>query len=511
MSQSFYRRADRLMLGVLAGMTLYAFALASWFQSWAPALIIGGGTLLALGALYFLIGGTRGYRALMAAAFMVLSALHIQQSHGMVEMHFSIFVLLAFLLYYRDWLPIVCAAGLIAVHHLSFYWLQEQGDAIQLMVEGSGWPLVLLHAAYVVAETLVLLVLARSGALEAAAGEDLRTTSEHLLRDENAIDLAYRSPSTGTLAGRFNHFLDLLDRLVGRVVAASNELRDTSHSLSESTAGLRCSGERLLGVSRHMGQAVGQLSAAIVCVSSSAEQASATAQQADADATAGVQAIGETQQCIEALAQDMRDSNAVIHALAEDTRQIGHVLEVIQAVAEQTNLLALNAAIEAARAGEQGRGFAVVADEVRQLAQRTQQATGEIQGMIQALQSGAQRSVAAMQHSQQLVQRCVEYTGNTVALLDRVHCSIEAIKSLGVSTREQLTAAEDVERLIAQAREIAADTARGAADVAEESQRLENLATNLGGLCSGFRISAVAPRDEPGLLAAPTRMKLLPA
>jgi methyl-accepting chemotaxis protein len=511
MSPSFFQRADRLMLGVLSGMTLYAFGLAAWFGNWPLALSVGGGTLLALSLLYFMIGGSRLYRALMGAAFMVLAALHIQQSHGMVEMHFSVFVLLAFLLYYRDWLPIVCAAALIAVHHLGFFALQEQGEVIQLVAAGSGWPVVLLHAFYVVAETLVLLVLAQSGAREAAAGEDLQRTSEHLLRDENAIDLAYRSASGGTLAGRFNHFLGLLDRLVGRVVAASDELRETSHSLSESTAHLSCGGETLLGVSQRMDQAVGHLHQAVGCVSAGAEQAAATALTADADASAGVQAIAETQQCIQALALDMQASNAVIHALAANTRQIGHVLEVIHAVAEQTNLLALNAAIEAARAGEQGRGFAVVADEVRQLAQRTQRATGEIQSMIQALQGGAEHSVVAMQRSQELVQRCVEYTGNTVQLLDRVHCSIEAIKSIGVSTREQLTAAAEVERLIEQARGIAADTARGAAEVAEDSLRLERLAGNLSGLCAGFRISGPAPSRQQALLQASAPVALLPA
>ncbi|MWV11098.1 hypothetical protein F3I62_03225 [Pseudomonas sp. R-28-1W-6] len=260
-----------------------------------------------------------------------------------------------------------------------------------------------------------------------------------------------------------------------------------------------------------MDQAVGHLHQAVSCVSAGAEQAAATALTADADASAGVQAIAETQQCIQALALDMQASNAVIHALAANTRQIGHVLEVIHAVAEQTNLLALNAAIEAARAGEQGRGFAVVADEVRQLAQRTQRATGEIQSMIQALQGGAEHSVVAMQRSQELVQRCVEYTGNTVQLLDRVHCSIEAIKSIGVSTREQLTAAAEVERLIEQARGIAADTARGAAEVAEDSLRLERLAGNLSGLCAGFRISGPAPSRQQALLQASAPVALLPA
>ena len=492
MANSFYLRADRLMLAVLAFMTLYAFGLAFWHQSWALALVVGGGTLLALGLLYPMIGGTRLYRALMGSAFMVMAALHIQQSHGMVEMHFSVFVLLAFLLYYRDWLPIVCAAALIAAHHVGFFVLQQQGSSVQLMVEGSGWPVLLVHAAYVVAETLVLLVLAHSGALEAASGEDLRRTSKRLLGNGQAIDLTYRSPSRSSLAQRFNDFLDLLDRVIRRVVAASGELRDTSRSLSQATGQLSSGGTALVEVSQQMGAAVEQLAQAVSCVSASAEQAADMAREADADASAGVRAIAETQQSIRALADDMQHSSESILALAADTRQIGRVLEVIRAVADQTNLLALNAAIEAARAGEAGRGFAVVADEVRQLAQRTQQATGEIQGMIETLQAGAERSVAAMQHSHGEVAACVEHTEHTVEVLDRVHGSVEAIKSIGVSTRSQLTAADEVERLIAQAREIAADTARSAAEVAGDSLRLEQVAGNLAELCTGFRLSPAA-------------------
>jgi methyl-accepting chemotaxis protein len=157
MSSSFYRQADRLMLAVLWAMTLYAFGLAFWHATWAAALVIGGGTALALSALYSLIGGSRAYRCLIGVAFMVLSALHIQQSHGMIEMHFSVFVLLAFLVYYRDWLPILLAAGAIAGHHLAFFLAQRNGDAIYLLQAGSGWPVVLIHAAYVVVETLILL------------------------------------------------------------------------------------------------------------------------------------------------------------------------------------------------------------------------------------------------------------------------------------------------------------------------------------------------------------------
>ncbi len=489
MHNNFYRQADRLMLCVVWLMTLYALGLAFWHATWAAALIIGGGTAIALSALYAMIGGTRPYRCLIAVAFMVLAALHIQQSHGMVEMHFSVFVLLAFLVYYRDWLPILLAAGTIAVHHLSFFALQQNGSGVFLLQAGAGWPVVFIHAAYVIAETIILLVLARHSAREAAAGEDLQRTSAHLLRDGEPVDLAYRSTSSDRLAQRFNRFLALLDNLVSRVVGAGDELRSTSQHLSQSTLELNKCAEDLLNATAQMGGAIEQMTLAVGEVSNSAEQAAQTARLADRDAAAGASAITDTQSEIQSLARQIDGSSSVVQELADEARAIDKVLEVIRSVAEQTNLLALNAAIEAARAGEQGRGFAVVADEVRQLAQRTQQATGEIQGMIARLQQGSTNAVNAMAESHAGVARCVGHTQRTVTLLDNVHRSIEAIQAIGVSTREQLAATAEVARLIEQVRQVAGDTARDAGEVAGDSQRLASLAEHLNGLCDQFHVS----------------------
>lgn len=492
MHDHFYRQADRLMLCVVWLMVLYALGLAFWHATWAAALIIGGGTAVALSTLYAMVGGTRLYRCLIAVAFMVLAALHIQQSHGMVETHFSVFVLLAFLVYYRDWLPILLAAGTIAVHHLSFFVLQQGDSGIYLLQAGSGWHVVFIHAGYVVVETAILLVLARHAAREAAAGEDLQRTSAHLLRDGQPVDLAYRSPSNDGLAQRFNRFLALLDNLVSRVVGAGDELRDTSQRLTQSTQELNHCADALLDATAQMGGAIEQLSHAVGDVSNSAEQAAHTARQADADAAAGAAAISDTQSEIHTLARQMDSSSGVVQQLAAEAQAIDRVLEVIRSVAEQTNLLALNAAIEAARAGEAGRGFAVVADEVRGLAQRTQQSTEEIENLVAGLQNGTRQVSSIMLNSRELTANSVTLSRKAGASLGNITQTVSNIQAMNqqiaAAAEQQNAVAEEITRSIINVRDVSEQTAAASEETAASSVELARLGVQLQTMVSRFRV-----------------------
>ncbi|MFN3545772.1 MAG: hypothetical protein ACK4UX_13070, partial [Thiobacillus sp.] len=184
-----YRSADRLMLPVIWVLFLMSLALASLHHTWLWAFVIGLPVALVASGLILTAPGARVTRVVNAAAFMILTALHIHQALGRTEFHFGIFVLLAFLLAYRDWLPIVVGAGVAAVHHLSFNYLQTLGFGVICFTE-PGLGTVLLHAAYVVAEAGVLIYLANLLRKEALQAAELETFVSRIAANDGAIDLS---------------------------------------------------------------------------------------------------------------------------------------------------------------------------------------------------------------------------------------------------------------------------------------------------------------------------------
>jgi len=154
-------RGNRLMLAVSAGLMLTSLALAGWHDTWLEALLIGGSALAVPLLMSRAMPHALATRLAYGMGFMIFAALLIHQGHGMIEMHFAIFVLLAFLLYYRDIWPIVAGAGLIAMHHLGFNYLQVSGAPVFVFELHTGLDIVMVHAAFVVIETIVLLMIAR--------------------------------------------------------------------------------------------------------------------------------------------------------------------------------------------------------------------------------------------------------------------------------------------------------------------------------------------------------------
>lgn len=201
--------------------------------------------------------------------------------------------------------------------------------------------------------------------------------------------------------------------------------------------------------------------------------------------------LAATQSEINKLAADVEQAAAVIHALEQDSDRIGGVLDVIRGIAEQTNLLALNAAIEAARAGEQGRGFAVVADEVRSLARRPQDSTEEIQGMIESLQQASRQAVSVMDTGQEQARDTVAHADGTRQSLEEVLRSVSTISgasgSIASASVQQSHGVDQINKTIVSISAVAEQTNQGARELEGSSAELGATATRLQELISTFK------------------------
>jgi methyl-accepting chemotaxis protein len=235
-----------------------------------------------------------------------------------------------------------------------------------------------------------------------------------------------------------------------------------------------------------------EMTATVHEVARNTDAAAQAAEQADAQAKEGNQVVASTVQSIRQLADAVDNTAEVIQTLANHSQNIGSVLDVIKGIAEQTNLLALNAAIEAARAGEQGRGFAVVADEVRTLASRTQQSTQEIHEMIESLQAGSKNAVAAMAKGKEQAHSSVELISKAGDSLQTISQTVATIydmnTQIAAASEQQSTVAEEINRNITNIKSSSDLTAEKSRQSEKSSGELSNVAARLQELTAQFTL-----------------------
>ncbi|MEI7457134.1 MAG: methyl-accepting chemotaxis protein [Nitrosomonadales bacterium] len=488
-----YVQIDRLMLPVLGALFVMALALSGLNDTLKWAMLIGLPAGLIPAALIFTAPGSRLTRAVVAASLMIFSALHIHQAGGLTELHFGIFVLLAFLLIYRDWFVIIVAAVVAAVHHLSFNYLQEWGYGVMCFTK-PGILIVLMHAAYVVVEAGVLTYLAILLHREARQSAEL---------DAQVISLQSAGSGEINLTGGNEQVSSesamMLQSILGSMRTAIIAIRSgagtisvTAEQLSRSTGKIAMGSQAQSEAAMTTAAAVEEITVGINSVAANSDQVQRLSQksleqtrQGNRDVSAMLNEIAGVQQAVTQIAGSVKE-------FVESTRAIAGMTQQVKDIADQTNLLALNAAIEAARAGEQGRGFAVVADEVRKLAEKSALSANEIDrvtnsldkksGEVEATVQSGLRSLLATQEQVERVSAVLTDAGT------KVENSCRGVSDIVVSVKAQSRASEEISRNVEKIAQMSEENHTAVELNTQEILRLEQLAKTLQEAVSRFRV-----------------------
>ena len=296
----------------------------------------------------------------------------------------------------------------------------------------------------------------------------------------------------GALTDEFNNMTSKMADLIRSVGTTSQEVDEQAIRVNETAASNRDAVANQMHETHQITEAMSQMVETVQEVSESAHRVADSAGKAEHDADHGRTVVAETVATINRLSTEITGAVEVINRVSKDSGSISQVLVEIKAIAEQTNLLALNAAIEAARAGEQGRGFAVVADEVRSLSRRTHKSTEEIEGMISRLQNGVKDAVTAMTNSHEVTQATVSKSADVTEALDRIATSISTIvdmsHQIAQAAEEQSAVAKNVNTNVEQISVLGQTTAGDAEQTLEAAREMSDLTASLQRLVEAFRV-----------------------
>lgn len=464
---------DKIGVGVVAFGAVVCLGLATVHGAWLTALLVALPALAMSVGAWFLLPGERITRCVIGAAYMVIAACMIQQMHGMIEMHFGIFVLLACLVIYRDWLVILVAAGVIAVHHLVFNFLQAGGYGVWVFAQGASFGLVVLHALYVIFEAALLIYFANNAANEAIESLETRSFGNYLVMQDGKINLNIEKFDAESQFAQ--DFSDYLRSLQDVVYELDQRAESISHASREIAAGNLDLSER----TEQQASALEETSASMIEMMEAARTNADSAREAN-------RLVDDSREKAERGGRVVHEAVEAMTEITQSSHKIGKITAVIDEIAFQTNLLALNAAVEAARAGEQGRGFAVVAAEVRSLAARSAEAAKEIKALIDD-------SVHKVEAGAELVNRSGSTLEEIVAAVKQVS---ELVSEIAHSSVEQNEGFQMASRAMQSMDDMTQKNAALVEEVAAAAKELEGQAHALASMMDRFELPTRASTSQ---------------
>ena len=442
-------KANGVFSGVLVAQFALSLFIAAFTQTWFEAIVIGSFTL----ALPFFLIRTAPYssttRYSVGVAVQVFAALHIQQTMGLIELHFEIFVVLAFLSFYRDWKVILASVTFVAVHHILFFFMQAQGAGVFVFEEGHLlFYILMIHAVFALVEAGVLMFVAKHSHEEAVAAHELSKNVKSILADNGKFDLASYVACDSEQLADFNQLIVSFSGLINQAKQVSDSVSGMADEVSRLTAEVQTASDDNSSQISHISTATEEMTVASGNVVGQVSSANENANDAftSTDKTRAI--IDSSGQNIDDLTQEIASTSNTISELASKCNQIEEVMNAIKSISDQTNLLALNAAIESARAGEHGRGFAVVADEVRKLAMKTRENAEQISEITASLTAEASRSVEQMakclDQAKSTVTQANEASGMMTGVVQSIQSIVDNMASVSSAANEQTSVSDSI-------------------------------------------------------------------